>query len=156
MMLRTKRCFDRSGVAALEFAVVAPILIMLLFGIFVGGLVISRYQQVAMLSRDCARYAQVHGGTWAQANNNGVLTTQEDVFTNVVKGRAFFFDLTTLQSTSSVTWDDDAQMPTTSSGMTNRVHVTIKYSLGSDSIPFVGSIFQGVTLQSTCERIISN
>jgi Flp pilus assembly protein TadG len=156
MTLLTRQQSRRRGTSAVEFALVAPILFMLLVGLMIGGLEVFRYQQVATLTRDCARYASVHGAKWAQANNNGTLTTADDIFTNVVGARGFVLDLPTVKANSTVTWDDTTQMPTTTSGQTNRVHVTIKFPLGADTIPFVGSLFQNTTLQSSCERAVTN
>jgi Flp pilus assembly protein TadG len=155
-MKLTRKCNSRRAATAVEFAMVAPVLFMLLYGLMVGGLEVFRYQQMASLARDCARWASVHGSRWANSSNNGTLTTQQDVFTNVVEKRSFFVSNATLEANSTVTWDDALQTPTTSSSKTNRVHVTLKYPLGADYLPFVGAIFQNVTVQSTCERPMEN
>ena len=65
-MMRGNTC-RRRGAAAVEFAAVAPVLILLLFGTVVGGLGIFRYHQVATLAREAARYASVRGlsRSWA-------------------------------------------------------------------------------------------
>ena len=107
-----------------------------------------------MLARDCARWASVHGGQWAADKNSGTLTTQSDVFTNVFTNRAMLVNVTTLKSNSTVTWDSSSQMPTVS-GTTNRVHVTLNYPLNHGSFPLVGTFFNGITLQATCEKPIS-
>ena len=54
----------RRGAAALEFAVVAPVVVVLLFGQIVGSMGVSRYQEVAHLAREGARYASTHGGMY--------------------------------------------------------------------------------------------
>lgn len=146
------RQLHRHGGVSVEFAVVAPIMFLLLYCIMITGLEVSRYQQVAALARDCARWASVHGATWANKSNGGTLTTQQDVFTHVLEQRAFFFNTATLESNSTVTWDDNGQKPTTSSGNTNRVHVTITWPVRAETLPLVGTIFGNITLQSTCER----
>jgi Flp pilus assembly protein TadG len=145
----------RRGAATLEFAFVAPLLFLFFYAVCITGLVVSRYQQVAALARDCARWASVHGATWANKNNGGTLMTQQDVFSNVLPNRAFLLNVATLEATSTVTWDDSAQKPTTSSGAVNRVHVTINYSVSSETMPLVGTIFGNTTLQSTSERAVN-
>jgi hypothetical protein len=54
----------RRGAAALEFAVVAPLALFLVFAQIVGSLGVSRYQEVAHLAREGARYASTHGGMY--------------------------------------------------------------------------------------------
>ena len=46
----------RRGVAALEFAFVAPLVILFLFALIVGSTGVSSYQEVAHLAREGARY----------------------------------------------------------------------------------------------------
>jgi Flp pilus assembly protein TadG len=60
----SQRACVRRGAAVVEFALVAPAVLALIFGVIVGGLGIARYQEVAHLARDCARYASTHGGNY--------------------------------------------------------------------------------------------
>jgi Flp pilus assembly protein TadG len=155
MFVSRKNRVQRRGVATLEFAFIAPVLFLLLYGLLAGSLAVFRYQQISSLARDCARWASTHGASWAQANNGGKLTTQSDVFTKVLEQRAFVFDTAKLKSSSTVTWDDGSQAPITSTSMRNRVHVTLKYSLGAENFPLVGALLSGITLTSTAERDLS-
>ena len=52
------------AVAMLEFAFICPVALFLLFGLFVGGMGVFRYQEVSHLAREGARYASTHGGTY--------------------------------------------------------------------------------------------
>jgi len=54
----------RRGAAAVEFAIVAPLVLFLVLGQILGGLGVSRYQEVAHLAREGARYASTHGGKY--------------------------------------------------------------------------------------------
>jgi len=63
-MVATNRNRWRRGAAVVEFAIIAPLLLFIIFAEVVGGLGISRYQEVAHLARDCARYASTHGGDY--------------------------------------------------------------------------------------------
>ena len=45
----------------MECAIVLPVTFFLLFSLFVGALGIFRYQEVATLAREGARYASTHG-----------------------------------------------------------------------------------------------
>ena len=46
----------RRGTTTLEFAITCPIVFFLVFAIIVGGLGVFRYQEVAALAREGARY----------------------------------------------------------------------------------------------------
>lgn len=63
-MCAARHAHRRRGATVVEFAVVAPAVLMLIFGQIIGGLGVFRYQEVAHLARDCARYASTHGGTY--------------------------------------------------------------------------------------------
>src|SRR5258708_5275330 len=54
----------RRGVSLVEAAIVLPIVFFLIIGLFVGGMGIYRYQEVAHLAREGARYASTHGGQY--------------------------------------------------------------------------------------------
>ncbi len=60
--------------AATESIVVLPILLLLIIGTVVGGYGVFRYQQIAMLAREGARYASVHGGQYQQETGNTAAT----------------------------------------------------------------------------------
>ena len=55
------RRFSSAGQALVEFALVAPIFFLLLFGIIEGGRFILYYQTLNNATREGARYAIVHG-----------------------------------------------------------------------------------------------
>jgi len=54
----------RNGATTVEFAVVSSIFFFLIFALIVGASGIFRYQEVAHLSREAARYASTHGGQY--------------------------------------------------------------------------------------------
>jgi Flp pilus assembly protein TadG len=56
----------RSGATLVECAFIYPIAFLLLLGLVVGGLGIFRYQEVAHLAREGARYASTHGGKYQE------------------------------------------------------------------------------------------
>jgi len=65
-MLHRSRLRRRLGATILECAIVYPITFFLIFGLLVGGMGIFRYQEVAHLARECARFAATHGGLYAK------------------------------------------------------------------------------------------
>lgn len=118
----------RRGVSTVEFAIVCPIAFFLIFATIVGGIGVFRYQQVAALAREGARYAAVHGGLYEQETGNTAATPQ-DVYEQAILPLATALDPNRI--TYSVTWDennlplfvdDDVQHPTG-----NIVTVTVNY-----------------------------
>lgn len=127
MRLRTQ---NRRGGTLLEFAIAAPLTLMLLLGLLVGGLGVFRYQQVAHLARDAARWASVHGTQYAMDTGNAAATAT-DVYNNVIVPEAVGLNLNYL--TYSVTWNTSnspsrtTTVNNTSVVVANTVTVTINY-----------------------------
>ena len=98
----------RRGVAAVEFAVVAPVVLFFIFAQIIGGLGVFRYQEVAHLAREGARYASTHGGTYQQELVVPHLTTVPAVASssdmrNYLIGRTVLLDADKLQVTAAWT-----------------------------------------------------
>lgn len=64
--MRRNPAARRPGSSLVEFAVVASVTFVFIFGILIGGAGVFRYQEVAHLAREGARYASTHGGKYAQ------------------------------------------------------------------------------------------
>ena len=116
--MRKPTSHRRRGASTVEFAIVCPIAFFLIFATIIGGLGIYRYQQVAALAREGARYASVHGGRYELETGNAAATPQ-DVYNEAIAPRAVGLDPARISYT--VTWDennlplfvdDDVQHPT--------------------------------------------
>ena len=99
-MLARRR--SSKGAVALESALVLPTLFFIIMTVLVSGMGVFRYQQMAYLAREGARYASVHGGQYATATGNSAATSTS-VYTNAIQPNAVALDLT--QLTYSVTWN---------------------------------------------------
>jgi len=77
MLMRASRSRKRRGVAAVEFAIVAPFLILLLFGIIECGRAIMVQQVLTNASREGARRAILEATTTSE-----VTTIVSDYLTN--------------------------------------------------------------------------
>ncbi len=119
----------RRGSLTTESVVVLPTLLFLIIATVVGGYGIFRYQQIAMLAREGARYASVHGGQYQQETGNSAATPQ-DIYNNAIVPFATNLDLS--QLSYSVTWNannmpysvnNDYETPTN-----NTVTVTVRYN----------------------------
>lgn len=94
--------YRRRGATTVEFAVTGPIVLFLVFATLIGALGVFRYQQVAALAREGARWASVHGAEYAWDTGQPAATA-EDVFnTAILPGAAA---LSADKLTYSVTWD---------------------------------------------------
>src|SRR5207248_6751306 len=89
----TRRCqtLRRRGAVTVETAIVLPVLCLLVFGLIVGGMGVSRYQLVAFLSREAARYAAVRGADW-QRETGQASPTQQQITDTVVAPLAVSMD----------------------------------------------------------------
>jgi Flp pilus assembly protein TadG len=122
-----------------EFAVVSPLLFLLVIGLIVGGLGVFRYQEVAWLAREGARYASVRGSRYEIATGQPA-ATPSDIHQNVILARSVGLDPARLSS--SVTWTPDNRQNST-------VCVTVTYQWVPEA--FLG----GITLSSTSKLQMS-
>jgi hypothetical protein len=71
-MIHPTRSPRRRGATAVECAIIVPVTFLLIFGLIVGGMGVFRYQEVAALARQGARYASTHGANFRKDANQGV------------------------------------------------------------------------------------
>ncbi len=100
---------QRNGAVMVEMAIVLQLLILLVIGLCVGELGAFRYQQVAALAHEGARWASVHGKEYARQNNK-TIATKEDIFENVIKPMAVGLDLNKISH--EVSWNAEGTLVT--------------------------------------------
>ena len=140
---------QRKGATLVECAFVYPVLLLLLFGLIVGGLGIFRYHQVAHLAREAARYASCHGLDYHRETGNPAATA-DSIYQNVVVANAAGLDPNYLGCT--VVWDTSNAPKRVNADMTvttNVVEVTVSYQW----LPEL--YFGGVTLTSKSKMPMS-
>lgn len=141
----------RRGATVVEFAVVAPLLFLLLFGLIIGGLGVFRYQEVALLAREGTRYASVHGARY-QTETGKSAATPDDVYKNAILPKAVILD--PKYFTYNVAWDNPNKQPryvdANRNVKTNRVRVTVTYQWFPEAY-----LFGPITLSSTSEMPLS-
>jgi Flp pilus assembly protein TadG len=136
----------RSGATAVECAVIFPVTFMLMVGMVIGAAGMFRYQEVAHLARQAARWASTHGQNWAKDTGQPAATPQ-DVYDNVIGPNAYGLDPTKL--TYSVTWNRSNAVYHTDVvngdivATFNTVSVTVTYQWVPEA--YLG----GITLSST-------
>jgi len=67
---------SRRGASAVEAAIVYPVALFFVLGLVVGAMGVFRYQETAALAREAARYASVHGASYAQATGQSAATAR--------------------------------------------------------------------------------
>jgi Flp pilus assembly protein TadG len=142
-MFRRHRPCRRRGANLVEAAIVYPVVLLLLLGVIVVGLGMFRYNQVAELAREGARWASVRGAQYSSDTGNAAATSTE--VGNYVKGLAAGLDPNSL--TVTTTWNTSNALTHTSGNLTikNTVSVTVSY-------PWIPEAFFGgatLTMQST-------
>src|SRR5262245_37810146 len=70
----------RSAATILECAIILPVTLFLLIGLVVGAMGVFRYQEVAFLAREGARYASTHGAQYRADAGESIGTA--DVWTH--------------------------------------------------------------------------
>jgi Flp pilus assembly protein TadG len=152
----------RRGTQAVEAAVVLPVMLLLLLGLIVGGMGVFRYQQVAWLAQEAARWTCVRGGDY-QKDTNANSPTQDQVLQQAVLPLATGMDTSQLalkvqwidQGTNTIQdWDSAPKDIKSLNGageyVTNTLRTTITYNWSPGL--FLGT----VTLTSVCEVPMSN
>ena len=145
---------SRHGATTVEFAFVAPVALVLLLGIIIGGLAVFRFQEIATLAREAARYASVHGTEYARENRLPAATAQS-IYDNVIAAKGVCLDLSAL--TYSVTWNTDNRpirwvqdANGNMVGTVNTVTVTISYNWLPE-----GFFSGGATMTSSSTQIMT-
>lgn len=100
--MRAHKQHQRRGTSTVEFAVTCPVAFFLIFATIVGALGSFRYQQVAALAREGARWASVHGSEYALETNQAA-ATPEDVLNNAILPATVALDADKLSCT--VSWN---------------------------------------------------
>lgn len=119
----------RRGAVVVESAIIFPVVFFLLLGLIVGALGIYRYQEMAFLAQEGARYAAVRGNQYQKEVAGASAASSQDVYDKVIRPKAVALDLSKLSY--SVTWTSSNEPYTTVSNyekpVGNTVTVTVTY-----------------------------
>jgi hypothetical protein len=143
----------RRGTTLVECAFVLPTVFFLVLGLAVGVMGLMRYQEVATLAREGARYGSTHGYQYRKDTGQSIGTADDwkkDIYDNGIKPRIMSLDSSKI--TTTVSWPDvinQAGKPDNWPG--SRVDVTVSYEW-LPSMFIVGPL----TLRSTSSMPITN
>jgi len=101
-MLSPATSHRRRGTTTIEFAISAPIVFFFIFATIIGGMGVFRYQQVAALAREGARWASVHGGQYEDETGQPAATAA-DIYNTAILPLAVGLD--PQQLSYEVSWD---------------------------------------------------
>jgi Flp pilus assembly protein TadG len=147
-----RRQTRRRGATLVEIAVILPLMLLLMLAAIDTASGVYRYQQVATLAREGARYASVHAGMYSVEKSKPVATADETKTKAVVPRAA---NLDPAQIICTLTWVHGSSYPWSVSNdmggrKTNSVRFTVTYPW--KSLFLLGNT---ITLTSTSEMTIS-
>jgi Flp pilus assembly protein TadG len=152
-MILVRRQQRRGGAVTVEHCFVLPAALFLVFILIVGGMGVFRYQEMASLAREGARYASVHG---AQYRKDAGLPTgtaadwQADIVTNGINPKCVSLNPNNLSV--QVSWPPVINQPNKPDNWPgSEVTVTVQYKWFPEWY-LIGPF----TLTSTSEMIITN
>jgi hypothetical protein len=143
----------RSGATVLECAFVLPVIFFVFIGLVIGAAGIFRFQEVATLAREGARYASTHGYQYRKDAGLPMGTSTDwynDIYNNAIKPKILALD--TSQLTVTINWPDvinQSGKPDNWPG--SKVDVTVSYQWLPE-LYLIGPY----TLQSTSSMPITN
>jgi Flp pilus assembly protein TadG len=147
----------RTGATALETALVFPIVLFLFLDLIVGGIGVFRYQQVACLAQEAARWTCVRGCAY-QKDADQASPTRDQILQSAVLPLAVGMDPSQISlqvewinqaDNTSQDWDsapkDIKSMTAQGEYVTNTVRVTVTYTWSP------GILMGPFTFTSQCE-----
>lgn len=143
----------RWGATVLECAFVLPVIFFLFIGLVIGATGVFRFQEVATLAREGARYASTHGYQYRKDAGLSMGSSTDwynDIYDNAIKPKILSLD--TAKLTVKVSWPDvvnQAGKPDNWPG--SKVDVTVSYQWLPE-LYLIGPY----TLQSTSSMPITN
>jgi Flp pilus assembly protein TadG len=120
MILSRRAREARRGTSVVEAAIVYPTTLLLMVGTLVMGIGVYRYQLLQSLAREGARYAAVHGPTYASEQNSSHATNTTVLA--AIDTLAAAGGIQTGDLTCTVTWSPNP--PTSSPPSTVTVQLT--------------------------------
>jgi Flp pilus assembly protein TadG len=151
----------RSGATTLESALVFPIVLFLFLFLIVGGIYVFRYQQVACLAQEAARWSCVRGCEY-QKDADAASPTRDEVLQQAVLPLAVGMDPSQISlqldwvnqaAGTSQDWDsapkDIKSLNAQGEYVTNTVRATVTYTWAP------GMLMGSITMTSQCELPMS-
>jgi Flp pilus assembly protein TadG len=136
---RPKNGKQRRGATVVEFAIVGPVLILLLIGFSVLTMGVFRYQQVAYLARQGGRYASTHGAQYRV--DNGLPSGDSTVWSSDVRDNGVLPWTASIDPealTTAISWsagNNKANAANPASGSTSTIDNSVTVTVTYDWLP---------------------
>src|SRR5437763_11032098 len=128
-MMKRRTLPARPGTTMVEAALILPVTFFLMLALFVGANGIFRYQEVATLAREGARYGSTHGYQYRKDNGLATGTSSDwsqDIYDNGISPNMVSLD--TSQLSYQCSWPDVVnQTGKPDNWPGSRVDVTVTY-----------------------------
>ena len=148
-----QRSTPRRATTVVECAFILPVTLFLLLALIVGSMGIFRYQEVATLAREGARYASTHGYQYRQDAGLSQGTSSDwsqDVYTHAIQPMIVALDESRVSYSCS--WPDVINQPGKPDNWPgSKVDVTVSYQWLPE-----WSLVGPITLTSTSSMPITN
>lgn len=131
-MRRLRELRNEGGQALTEFAIVLPLLFILIFAIVEGGLTMNNYLQLTDAVRVAARVASVNGSQGFTAANSAATTALTDAAGGLTLKNV---------SVTAANWQ---------SGKAVTVQASVHYAV---TLPLVGTVLSGDLTSKSIQRI---
>jgi Flp pilus assembly protein TadG len=142
----------RRGATTVETAIVIPVVLMFTVGMCIMGLGIYRYEQMATLAREGARYASVHGSQYA-ADTGNAAAASTDVYNNAIKPLASGLNPSKL--TYQVQWGTEVTGSWVWTSWDSSSKAPISANPNNNQAPLYNAVQVTVTYQWTPEAYVS-
>jgi hypothetical protein len=152
-MIAKRHAGVRGGATMVECAIILPVAFFLVLALAVGAMGILRYNEVATLAREGARYGSTHGHQYRKDAGLPVGTSadwSQDIYGNGIAPQIVALDTT--QLSCQVSWPDVINQPGKSDNWPgSKLDVTVTYQWMPE-LYLIGPI----TLTSTSSMPITN
>lgn len=152
-MLSRPLTLRRTGTTVIECAVLLPLVFLLFVGLVVGTTGVFRFQEVATLAREGARYGSTHGYQHRKDAGKEMGTADDwrkEIYENAIKPRLVALDAERL--TVTITWPDVVNQPGKPDNWPgSRVDVKVRYKWLPEAF-LIGPYY----LESTSSMPITN
>jgi len=129
-MIQRRQLAVRAGATVVECAIVLPVTFFLMFALLIGGMGMFRYQEVATLAREGARYGSTHGHQYRRDAGQPDGTSADwsaDIYNNAISPQIISLDVS--QLSYQVTWPDVINQPGKPDNWPgSKVDVTVSYN----------------------------
>ena len=150
---RQRRAARSRGVALVEFALAAPFLFLVVFGVVDGTRALVTWIELKNAAREGAVFAQTHPHQWRQdsvGDASGLCDRGDTVTERALAEGDEDMTITVTYGSGSTLSPDFCRLPAASNPITPGTQITVQTSTEFDAItPFAGQFFDTITARAS-------